>query len=216
MKKGIILKSILIGMALLLINSTKSYCAESGTVRMKVDGDTPWININVSESYDECISLNSTTSTLGTGNLKAHLTTDADWSAMAIFSVSQYGGARTNAPTWTTGNETGVRDVGGLYTMTTGISETAKKDSKPYLSGLFNENEDVKEYVTKWPKDIAQNNFVAFKDTARWLGTTLDYRSGAGISAKLGFFNCWLGWDSGIVSGQASDSTTFRPVVWNK
>ena len=78
---------MIISFIALLLYCTNSYGVESGTVRMQINGGTAWTNINISESYAECESLNSPTSTLGTSALKAHLTTDADWSAMAIFSV---------------------------------------------------------------------------------------------------------------------------------
>lgn len=108
------------------------------------NGGTAWTNINISESYAECESLNSPTSTLGTSALKAHLTTDADWSAMAIFSVSQYGGATDNSPKTTTGNSSGIYNVGSNWTQTTGILSTANKNSTPYVSGLFNDDGSVK------------------------------------------------------------------------
>lgn len=93
--------------------TTKAYCAESGTTRMKINDEATWININVSEAYKECESLNSTSSTLGTSALKAHLTTDYDWSAMAIFSVSQYGAATKNelGTSSTTNNKSGIYDI---------------------------------------------------------------------------------------------------------
>ena len=106
---------MIISFIALLLYCTNSYGVESGTVRMQINGGTAWTNINISESYAECESLNSPTSTLGTSALKAHLTTDADWSAMAIFSVSQYGGATT------TGNSSGIYNVGSNWTQTTGI-----------------------------------------------------------------------------------------------
>ena len=138
---------MIISFIALLLYCTNSYGVESGTVRMQINGGTAWTNINISESYAECESLNSPTSTLGTSALKAHLTTDADWSAMAIFSVSQYGGATDNSPKTTTGNSSGIYNVGSNWTQTTGILSTANKNSTPYVSGLFNDDGSIKKYI---------------------------------------------------------------------
>ena len=86
MKKNT-LKILIISFIALLLYCTNSYGVESGTVRMQINGGTAWTNINISESYEACENLNKPTSTLGTTLLEAHLTTDEDWSAMAVFSV---------------------------------------------------------------------------------------------------------------------------------
>lgn len=154
-----------------------AYKAESGTVRMQIiPNATAWTNINVSEAYEECESLNSSTSTLGTSLLNAHLVTDADWSAMAIFSVSQYGGATTNTPEWTNGNKSGIYKVGEHAIYTTGILETANKNSTDYLYGLFNEDGTVKKYVKQWPADLSSSGFVGFTSTKNWLNSSWETR----------------------------------------
>lgn len=220
MKKNT-LKIMIISFIALLLYCTNSYGVESGTVRMQINGGTAWTNINISESYAECESLNSPTSTLGTSALKAHLTTDADWSAMAIFSVSQYGGATTNNPETTTGNSSGIYKVGSNWTQTTGILSTANKNSTPYVSGLFNDDGSVKKYIRQWTSTRAETNFVGFLDSSSngtygWMGGTTYWGSSNSypVSIKNGLFGVNLGFGN-ITSGGAFSNVTFRPVIWN-
>lgn len=225
MKKNT-LKIMIISFIALLLYCTNSYGVESGTVRMQINGGTAWTNINISESYAECESLNSPTSTLGTSALKAHLTTDADWSAMAIFSVSQYGGATDNSPKTTTGNSSGIYNVGGNWTQSTGILSTANKNSTPYISGLFNDDGSVKKYIRQWTSTRAETNFVGFLDsdssskgTYGWMGGTTYWGSSNSypVSIKNGLFGVVVG-SSGYSfnsSGGAFSNVTFRPVIWN-
>lgn len=221
MKKNT-LKIMIISFIALLLYCTNSYGVESGTVRMQINGGTAWTNINISESYAECESLNSPTSTLGTSALKAHLTTDADWSAMAIFSVSQYGGATANSPGTTTGNSSGIYNVGSNWTQTTGILSTANKNSTPYVSGLFNDDGSVKKYIRQWTSTRAETNFVGFLDSSSngtygwmggttWWGTSTSYP----VSIKNGFFGVGIGYGTYGTSGGAFSNVTFRPVIWN-
>lgn len=221
MKKNT-LKIMIISFIALLLYCTNSYGVESGTVRMQINGGTAWTNINISESYAECESLNSPTSTLGTSALKAHLTTDADWSAMAIFSVSQYGGATDNSPTTTTGNSSGIYNVGSNWTQTTGILSTANKNSTPYVSGLFNDDGSVKKYIKQWSTTRAETNFVGFQDSSAqgtygWMGGSARWGTSASdpVSMKNGLFGVSVGHPYGGASGGASSSNTFRPVIWN-
>lgn len=224
MKKNT-LKIMIISFIALLLYCTNSYGVESGTVRMQINGGTAWTNINISESYAECESLNSPTSTLGTSALKAHLTTDADWSAMAIFSVSQYGGATDNSPKTTTGNSSGIYNVASNWTQSTGIFITANKNSTPYISGLFNDDGSVKKYIRQWTSTRAETNFVGFLDsdssskgTYGWMGGTTYWGSSNSypVSIKNGLFGVGIGGSFYyFTSGGAFSNVTFRPVIWN-
>lgn len=220
MKKNT-LKIMIISFIALLLYCTNSYGVESGTVRMQINGGTAWTNINISESYAECESLNSPTSTLGTSALQAHLTTDADWSAMAIFSVSQYGGATANSPETTTGNSSGIYNVGSNWTQTTGILSTANKNSTPYVSGLFNDDGSVKKYIRQWPSTRAETNFVGFLDSSSngtygWMGGNSAWGSTNSypVSIKIGLFGVYIGFNY-YTTGGAFSNLTFRPVIWN-
>lgn len=201
MKKNT-LKIMIISFIALLLYCTNSYGVESGTVRMQINGGAAWTNINISESYAECESLNSPTSTLGTSALQAHLTTDADWSAMAIFSVSQYGGATSNNPETTTGNSSGIYNVASNWTQSTGILSTANKNSTPYISGLFNEDGSVKKYIKQWSPTRAETNFVGFKDSSvqgtwGWFGGNVYWGTSTSypVSIKSGLFGVVFGGD---------------------
>lgn len=220
MKKNT-LKIMIISFIALLLYCTNSYGVESGTVRMQINGGTAWTNINISESYAECESLNSPTSTLGTSALQAHLATDADWSAMAIFSVSQYGGATDNFPKTTTGNSSGIYNVGSNWTQTTGILSTANKNSTPYVSGLFNDDGSVKKYIRQWPSTRAETNFVGFLDSSSngtygWMGGNSAWGSSNSypVSIKIGLFGVYIGYNY-YTTGGAFSNLTFRPVIWN-
>lgn len=218
---------MIISFIALLLYCTNSYGVESGTVRMQINGGAAWTNINISESYAECESLNSPTSTLGTSALQAHLTTDADWSAMAIFSVSQYGGATSNSPGTTTGNSSGIYNVGSNFTQSTGILSTANKNSTPYISGLFNEDGSVKKYIKQWSTTRAETNFVGFQDSSAqgtygWMGGYRSWGTSTSypVSIKSGLFGAIFGSSNGGAgyggaSGGANSNVTFRPVIWN-
>lgn len=222
--KNNLIKILILSILFLLIYYTKSYCVESGTVRMQViDGATTWTNVSVSQSYEECESLNSATSTLGTTALKAHLTTDADWSAMAIFSVSQYGGQTSEWPTWTNNNNSGIKNVGG-NTQTTGILNTVTNTNSNF-SSLFDSSGNPKKYVKQWSINRESNNFVGFSSTNGtygWLGSNQWFSgrdSSCPASIKTGLFGVNISsynWgDYASSTGAAYNSTSFRPVIWN-
>ena len=194
MKTKVILKIIITTMLLIGIYTIKSYCAEDGTLRMQiVDGKPLWTNITISEAYKECESLNSPTSTLGTQSLRAHLVTDADWSAMAIFTVSQYGGANSSSPSPTNSNKSGIYGVSAM-TYTTGILQGTTKDTNEYVTDLF-DNGKVKRYIREWPTDRNQSDFVGFQDTFGWYGSTTAYNSESNcpLSIRNSLFGVILG-----------------------
>ena len=227
MKKKV-LKILILSILFLLIYYKNSY----GFMQIiPNDSNNPvWKNITVSQSYDECIKLNSSSSTIGTDSLRAHLSTDADWSAMAIFSVSQYGNQTSNLPTWTNNNASGIGgiDIHNLF-QTTGLLEIATKDS-PNIGSLFNQDGTVKKYVKKWDVDRTDNDFVAFKDTANngtfgWMESRTVFCNGwydkkdYPCSIKYGLFGVIIGDCDGnygvIAKGAGHVNTTFRPVIWN-
>ena len=224
--KNQILRILILSISIITLYNIKSYCDVSGTKRMEITGGDPWTNINVSKAYNECESLNSTTSTLGTNNLRAHLTTDADWSAMAIFSIRQYGAATTNTPESTTGNVSGVYSPGRKMTYSTGILNTATKTSY-YSTGLFNNDGTLKPYMKPWSSTRTDNDFVGFKGkneggTYGWFGSIQAWGTNTSykISVKTGLFGVALGSGNGgafnnSTAGYGDANTTFRPVIWN-
>lgn len=224
MKKRLLIKVILIGICFILIYGNKTFAA---TVKMQgVKDGKVWNQISVSDSYKACEDLDSRDSTLGTDKLQPHLTTDADWSAMAIMSASQYGGAGTNAPDWTNGNASGVYKIGQYYSQSTGILNTANKNSTNFVSGLFNEDGSVKKYVKQWSTTRTDTNFVGFLDSNS--GGTFGAFGGENlwststsfpVSIKHGLFGVVIGSNFGggysITTGGAYNGVTFRPVIWN-
>ena len=119
MKSFFNIKIILVSICFVLLYSKSSFATEEGTLKMQiVNSNNYWTGITISESYKACEELNNPSSTLGSSNVEAHLSTDYDWSAMAIFSASQYGDVGTNnKPTITTGttNKSGIYNIGGKY-----------------------------------------------------------------------------------------------------
>lgn len=222
MKKISILKISIIAFILIMFCKVNNTYAEEGTLRMQINNGTPWTNINVSQSYEACENLNKSTSTLGTTLLQAHLTTDEDWSAMAIFSVSQYGASRDNGPSTTNGNASGIYNVARNWTQTTGLLSNATATSSPYVSGLFNEDGSTKKYIRKeWNlADRESNNYVGFKlnGTYGWMGSGTYWGTDVTypVSMRQGLFGVALGGDGHkYTMGVSSSSATFRPVIWN-
>ena len=86
-----------------------------------------WTAITASDAYDECQKLNTTSSTLGTTSLKAHLTTNADWYAVGLLTYSTYGSKNASN---TTGNNTGIMNFGTKTTHTASLLEGTSSNSK--------------------------------------------------------------------------------------
>jgi len=235
MRKKFIIKISLISLIILLMLTTKGFCViNTDTTKIKVDGSTAWTSIEIGDSYAACEALNSASSTLGTTELRAHLTTDYDWNAMAIFSISQYGGATTN----TTSPTTGGSNKSGIYNVGKNVQTTTVRDDFNGKSGacasLF-ENGVPKEYVniidptTGIEYDINNNETgrIAISYLSDDLGTgkffgasflATHYRGDQVLSIKNGLFGVafgeYLNWNT-QGNGGATTSTTFWPVIWN-
>ena len=222
MKNKKIIKTLIITITLIMFLGIKNIYATEGTVRMQINNGTAWTNINISESYEACENLNKPTSTLGTTLLEAHLTTDEDWSAMAVFSVSQYGASTSNAPSTTTGNLSGIYNAGRNKTQSTGLSATAKSTTNVYVKGLFNEDGTTKKYIKTWDLNNREgNDYIGFKTTNGtygWMGgwTFWDKNQGYPISIHQGLFGVAFGHNyHGVATGGSLSDVTFRPVIWN-
>lgn len=202
-----------------------AFCSSADTVRMKIDNGTLWTNITVSESYEECLSLNSTSSTLGTSALEAHLTTDYDWSAMAVFSASQYGKSTNNTPTSTNNNKSGLYDIGEL-TQTTGLLSGATSTTTEYISYLFDSTTgNPKKYVNMINTSTGIDDsgrkcipFVLNGGTLGWLSswTFAGTDTRFPVSIKNGLFGVRIGINGYYGAyGNGETNVTFRPVIWN-
>lgn len=220
MRNKYMIKILMLTIVFILFCGVKNIYAAEGTLRMQVNNGKAWTNINISQSYEACENLNKSTSTLGTSLLQAHLTTDEDWSAMAILSVSQYGGATNNSPSTTTGNSSGIYNIARNITQTTGLSSTANQSSTAYLSGLFNEDGTTKKYIKTWNlADREGNNFVGFQynGTFGWHGSWTYWGNSNSypVSVKSGLFGVIFGNYIFYTSGAPFSNVTFRPVIWN-
>lgn len=100
-------------------------------------GTVPWVNISVSDSYDVCRGMGTTGSSIGTGSLNPHLTTNKDYNAVSLLSNTNYGCGNNATGIAVYLNDDGT--VGGTrrYNSTTGnASGVMNLGSDPYLSTL--------------------------------------------------------------------------------
>ena len=103
--------------------SIKGNTAFAKYVIQVVPDKAAWTSISVSDAYDACQDLNTDASSLGhTENLKAHLTTNADWYAVSLLTYSAYGNKSASN---TTGNSTGIMNFGTQNTFTSSVMEGA-------------------------------------------------------------------------------------------
>ena len=113
--------------------SVKGNTAFAKYVIQVVPDKAAWTQINVSDAYDACQDLNTDASSLGhTENLKAHLTTNADYYAVSLLTYSAYGDrdAYKNANNGsTTGNKTGIMNFGRMYSFTSAVMRESSSDS---------------------------------------------------------------------------------------
>jgi len=124
MNKKIIIKILILTLSILFIYCAKGYAVETGTVRMEITGDTPWVSITIDQAYKECESLDSSTSTLGTDALEPHLTTDLDYHAMGVLAASQYGGYKPSSNIMTPNKKNSTQPKITKYSYTSAVLST--------------------------------------------------------------------------------------------
>ena len=222
---------ILILSVILLVAS--SNISNASTIKMVINGGTKWNYTTVSNSYAQCEALNDSTSTLGTQNLNAHLSTVADWSAMAIFSASQFGAANSNLPGNANPNASGVCGILNTWTgdfehyQTTGIyMGTTKTSNNGNFASLFDENGNIKKYVKMyntleeeqqehvWLKNASEGGTSGFFNTYLFYS---DYNSRPGIKVNglFGIACAHPTWQATECDGGSYSNVSFRPVLWN-
>ncbi len=211
--KKILFLNFLMLIAMLIIN--KNYCAIDETIKMEIkEGTTAWTNISTSDAYDESQYLNNESSSLGTNGLQAHLTTMNDWNAMAIFSIGQYGGTKSNNPTSTNNNESGIYNVGSKRTWTSDALDIMSKTN--YNESIYN-NKDSK-YVNLWKKTFNENSFYGVINTTGWLNGYTWWGNFSSTRCQCfynGLFGTCCYYNGGDSSGGPQNNMTFRPVLWN-
>ena len=187
-----------------------------------------WTGINISDAYDACQDLNTDTSSLGhTENLKAHLTTNADWYAVSLLTISSYGNKSAGN---TTGNKTGVMNLGtnNLYTYTASVMEgsTTNTDRKSLYDAL-NANPPSPYVEVFEKKENRSNNLpgrgVLEKELVSTSYGTIRYANDNNYAYPVGIRSNLLGFNinnfsnvSTRSSGASANDVTFRPVIWNK
>ena len=189
-----------------------------------VPNATAWKNISVSDAYDECQKLNTTSSTLGTTSLKAHLTTNADWYAVSLLTYSVYGNSNSSQKSNnTTGNSTGIMGL-GTRTFTSSIMEgSVTDDRRKSLYDNINTSyvESIKNGTNR--ESNAPGRGLLSKEYLSSNYGTINYGNGTGspVMTRSGLFSAWVGSNAGAdvynsSTGEATESVTFRPVIWNK
>lgn len=237
-EKRTVVKILIIAIMLLFGIADNVYAEDTTATKMQIikAGDA-WTNVSISDSYTECESLNALESTLGTKALQAHLTTDYDWSAMAILSISQYGATTANGlgNTSTTKNSSGIYAIGNKKTQTTTLINTFTSTVAPF-DKLYDENGKLKKYINlidpttgiEYNSDKTATGRTAISyasisngGTSEWFGTygQIGQSTGYSVAIKVGLFGVlWGKGDAGIgtdANGRACLTATFRPVIWN-
>lgn len=181
-------------------------------------GTTPYTSVNISESFDICYNLRDGTSTLGNCDLDPHMATSLDWGAVAYLAQSRYGANSSNVTTNTTGNKTGIMDLGS-YTQTATIVES-RSTSNTYLKRLEEAlaDEELKKYVDVIPTtfDNTTTKGRAMTETRNWYGASTSWISlGANYPVVIRDSLFGVTGSYGSPTGQAHTSVSFRPVIWN-
>ena len=200
MKKQIIIGIIIIMVMLLIPNCSKA--VEASRFEAK-SGGTQWNQVTISRAYQECYDLRAkeAESTLGDNNLDPHLTLNKDWGAVAYLTISDYGIGKEG--TETTGNNTGVMEIGTKYEWTSSLIKGGSEDKPTYRTNLTNNLETP--YVEQLEKNA---NTDIEKSKGMALGETL----GMGSRDWYAAFPCFV--RTGVLSFgyMGSDSTTTNAI----
>ncbi len=228
MKRNIskkIIITILLTVAIFLIGN-KSYAA------IQIVSGGQWYNINVSDAFDMCLDMANEGSTLGnqTG-LQPHMATSLDWGAAAYLGQSRYGVNNSSISTNTTGNQSGIMNMNyntTTATMYTGRKVSTEENSNTVLYRHSLESAIASPILSKYV-DLIDNNITPETTRGRAMGETINWysalwRVGNGTDSDspivIRYGNafgvlCSASGFSGGVTGEASSTVTFRPIIWN-
>jgi hypothetical protein len=209
-KKVSIILAIFIAVIILDIQKVSA----SYVIQVK-SGQTTWTGISASDAYDKCEELNTSYSTLGTDQLNAHLTTNADWYAVTLLTYSSYGSKNASN---TTGNNSGVKNFGTTWTFTASLLDgvdsnskiaSLKTNTKGYVETVYNNTNRANNKVGLGlrSEEIIVSSSVYYADSTSYPVTV---RSGLFSFSLGGIFG-----DGYFASGAANQRVTFRPVIWN-
>lgn len=186
-------------------------------------GTTTYTSIDVSSAYQLCYDLRANDTTLGNNSLDPHLTLNKDWGAVAYLGASAYGSARSdkggkidiNGGNYysTTGNKSGVINLGNYHTQTAAISKS-RVNLSSYDEYRKNLIENIgKKYVETYEQTKLSGKGCAWNETRYWYSGSYNCRD---IILRKGIF----GLDDNsngndCAYGNAYSKVTFRPVIWN-
>ena len=237
MRRKILLSWLMLIM-MLIIGQT-SYATIEIIPSKTGDGKDAIVNKSVSDSYTMCKGMKTNTgeSLKGTG-VDVHLATNKDWGAVSYLSNSIYGTNKTGENTGTTvtindvndysttTNITGVMNWGAnpnvtRYTQTSGLVNTYTSGNNSVTELYNNRETKYVEYID--PTVAANTKGMACHETNGFYGshytaaTRLYANSSISIRAGL-FYADFGGWGFGGFQasiGNANNTSTFRPVIWN-
>lgn len=188
------------------------------------NGTTPYVNINISQAFDACYNLRDGTSTLGANSLDPHMATALDWGAVAYLAQSRYGANASSLSNNTTGNESGVMQLGRDSTLTATMYESRNKTSGAAKSYRYRLEEaladdNLKKYVDIIPNafDVESTRGRAVVETKNWYGALCTVGNAIDLPIMMREYSAFgfsIGYSYGD-SGQAHNLISFRPVIWN-
>lgn len=163
------------------------------------------------------------TSTLGTCDLDPHMATSLDWGAIGYLAQSRYGANASTVTTNTTGNKSGVMDLGS-YTQTATIFESRNKSSTNATAYRWRLEEAVNDSELKKYVDVISNTVDdtstlgrAISETCNWYGASYSFNSSTNTDYPIIIRDSLFGVSYNYYNsaGQAASNLSFRPVIWN-
>lgn len=219
MKKKILVSIILIMFCnLIFCQSVKAETEIKTTIQ--INGAGSWTNISASDAYDKCQELNDDNSALGiTGdNVIAHLTTNADWYAVSLLTISSYG---SNDNGNTTGNSSGIQNFGTKRTFTAGLYEGYTSTNAKLQSLIDNRNTKFVEILkadaneNEPGRGLIPSEILLSQGSEYYLGNERYAQEGP-ISTRTNLFFVAAGNNSKGCDGCERADLTFRPAIWVK
>jgi hypothetical protein len=187
-------------------------------------GTSTKTGLTVSQSFAYCYNLRASSTTLGNNTLDPHLTLNSDWGAVLYLAASVYGVDTTTNDTIqasTTGNESGVKNLGANATFTSSL-----------FGGIVEDNSyriNLEKFVgTKYVESTDTSNSAsstrgqAIGETSGWNSTYNDLaKTACPVTVRKNAFGNYSAqgykYYLGVGRGNDGNATyaTFRPVIWN-
>lgn len=184
------------------------------------NGTSAHTGITVSQAYQYCYDMRSSTSTLGNNSLDPHLTLNKDWGAIAYLGASVYGNTRSNvgesvtigdrAYNSTTNNITGVMNMHSTDRYFSSFTSSLYLEKISSYTKKLEENIGSKYVETlSYPFSIETTKGQALTETAGWWGGTANFTGGFGVVHRGGI--------TGFSQGDGNQNATirYRAAIWN-